>query len=68
MQDGLRPDERVEIVVGTNPNTSHSTAAVMVMTDTMAKIAGSVWLTVGVAVLVILKTRGRRAILSAESL
>jgi hypothetical protein len=29
VQDGLRPDERVEIVVGTNPNTAHSTAAVM---------------------------------------
>jgi len=29
VQDGLRPDERVEIVVGPNPNTSHSTAAVL---------------------------------------
>ena len=29
VQDGLRPDERVEIVNGPNPNTSHSTAGVI---------------------------------------
>jgi amino acid transporter len=41
---------------------------VLINADSMAKIAGSVWLTIGVAVLLTLKARGRRATLPAEDL